>query len=52
MPHPLGGIIFLDKSSNKSVGSNVEEVVQWDQELCVTKTFTTAVLIFSSHRFD
>ena len=38
-------------SSNEgSVGSDVEEIVQWDRELLQTKTYTTAFTILVSNR--
>ena len=39
-----GGIICLD-SSDSSIGSDVEEIVKWDDCLRKTKTFSTAYLI-------
>ena len=49
MSHPLKGVINLYNSNDKieSVESDIEEVVQWDKELCNTKTFMTAVIILS-----
>ncbi len=55
MSHSPGGFVHLDKSDadvEKVVGSDVEEVVTWDHELCRTKTFSTAFLILSGRRFD
>jgi hypothetical protein len=38
-------------SSNEgSVGSDVEEIVQWDRELLQSKTYTTAYTILISNR--
>ncbi len=53
MWHPSKGVIHLDgdSSSNKSVGSDVEEVVMWDHSLHSSKTFQRAVLILSGHKF-
>ena len=53
MWHPLKGVIRLDgnSSSNKSVGSDVEEVVMWDHSLRSSKTFQRAVLILSGRKF-
>jgi hypothetical protein len=50
----LGGVIHLDGSDAnvEEVGSDVEEVVRWDHELCKTKTFLTGFLILSGRRFD
>jgi hypothetical protein len=47
MSHPSKGVINLYDSNDESVGSNIEEVVQWDKELRNTKTFMTAVIILS-----
>ena len=46
MWHPPKGVIHLDgdSSSNKSVGSDVEEVVMWDHSLRSSNTFQRAVL--------
>jgi hypothetical protein len=55
MSFPPGEIINLkgNSSSNEgSMGSDVEKVVQWDQELCWTKTFLTAVLILLGHLYE
>jgi hypothetical protein len=55
MSFPPGGIINLQGGSSfndGSVGSDVEEVVKWDQELHWTKTFLTAVLILSGHLYE
>jgi hypothetical protein len=55
MLHPSkGGVINLnkDQSSNESVGSNVEEVIQWGRSLRSSKTFQTAVLILSGRKFE
>jgi hypothetical protein len=54
MSHSSGGVIHLEDSDAdvEEVGSDVEEVVTWDQELCRTKTFSTAFLILSGCRFD
>ncbi len=51
MSFPSGGVVNLkeDISSNEGgVGSNVEEIIQWDRELCQSKTFSMALLILSS----
>jgi hypothetical protein len=54
MSHLSGGVIHLDDSNANAeeVGSDVEEVVRWDHELCKTKTFSAGFLILSSRRFD
>ncbi len=54
MSHSSGGVIHLEDSDAdvEEVGSDVEEVVTWDQELRLTKTFSTAFLILSGCRFD
>ena len=43
-----------DSSSDEgSVGSNVDEIVQWDRELLQTKTYTTAsTILVSNHKYD
>ncbi len=43
MSHSSGGLIHLDDSdaNAEEVGSDVEEVVTWDYELCGTKMFST-----------
>jgi hypothetical protein len=46
-------IINLDDDSSSdegSVGSDVDEIVQWDRELLQTKTYTTAFTILVSNR--
>ena len=46
-------IINLEDNSSsdeRSVGSDVEEIVQWDRELLQTKTYTTAFTILVSNR--
>jgi hypothetical protein len=51
---PGGGIINIDNNSSSnvgSVGSDIEEIIQWDRELCQSKTFTTAFTILVSHRW-
>jgi hypothetical protein len=52
MSHPSNGIIDLYNSGDESVGSDVEEVVQWDKELRGTKTFMTAVTILSGRKYS
>jgi hypothetical protein len=54
MLHLLGGVIHLDDSNAdvEEVGSDVEEVVRWDHELCKTKRFSAGFLILSGCRFD
>jgi hypothetical protein len=49
-----GEVIHLDGSDAdvEEVGSDVEEVVRWDHELCKTKTFSMGFLILSGCRFD
>ena len=49
MSHPSKGVINLYDSNDEieSVGSNIDEVVQWDKEPRSTKTFMTAVIILS-----
>jgi hypothetical protein len=53
---PPGGIINLNDDSSsckRSVGSNVEEVVQWDHDLRQTKTFMTTFKLLVLHcRYD
>jgi hypothetical protein len=52
MSHLSKGIVLLDDSSNESVGSEVDEVVQWDDKLCKTKTFKMVDIILSSRKFE
>jgi hypothetical protein len=54
MLHLSGGVIHLDDSDAdvEEVGSDMEEVVTWDHELCGTKTFSMGFLILSGCRFD
>ena len=54
MSHSSGGVIHLDDSNAdvEEVGSDVEEVIMWDQELHGTKTFLIGFLILSGRRFD
>ena len=54
MSHSPGRVIHLDDSDAdvEEVGSDVEEVVTWDQELRRTKTFSTVFLILPGRRFD
>jgi hypothetical protein len=54
MPHLSGWVIHLDNSDAnvEDVGSDVEEVVTWDHELCRTRMFLTGFLILSGRRFD
>jgi hypothetical protein len=55
MSFPSQGVVNLEDyiSSNKgSNESNVEEIIQWDRELCQTKTFLTALLILSGHAYN
>jgi hypothetical protein len=54
MSHSSGGVIHLNGSDAdvEEVGSDVEEVVTWDHELCRTKTFLTGFLILSGRRFE
>jgi hypothetical protein len=55
MSFPPVGVVNLedDISFNEgSIGSNVEEIIQWDRELCQTKTFSTALLILSGHAYN
>jgi hypothetical protein len=49
MSHPSNGIIDLYNSGDESVGSDVEEVVQWDKGL---STFMTAVTILSGRKYN
>jgi hypothetical protein len=49
MSHPSNGIIYLYNSGDESVGSDVEEVVQWDKGL---STFMTAVTILSGRKYN
>jgi hypothetical protein len=48
----LKKVIHLDNSGSKSVGSGVEEVIQWDKKLCQTKMFTKAVTIPAGRRVE
>jgi hypothetical protein len=52
MLHLSKGVIHLDDSSNENVGSDVEEVIQWDRSLRLTKMLQMVVLILSSHKFE
>jgi hypothetical protein len=55
MSFPSGGVVNFDDniSSNEgSNGSNVEEIIQWDRELCQSKTFSTALLILLGHAYN
>jgi hypothetical protein len=55
MLHPSKGVVInlnKDQSSNESVGSNVEEVVQWDRSLRSSQTFQMTVLILSGQKFE
>ncbi len=54
MSHLSGGVIYLDDSDANAVevGSDVEEVITWDHELCWTKTFLMGLLILSGCRFE
>jgi hypothetical protein len=52
MLHLPKGVIHLADSGNESVGSEVEEIVQWDRSLRLTNTFQMAVLILSGHKFE
>jgi hypothetical protein len=45
--HLSKGVIHPADSGDENVGSDVEEVVQWDRSLRSTKTFQTVVLILS-----
>jgi hypothetical protein len=49
--HPLKEVINLYATS-ESAGSDVEEIVQWDKELCNTKTFMMAAIILSGRKFS
>ena len=53
MWHPSKGVIHLDgdSSSNKRLGSDVEEVIMWDHSLRSSKTFQRAVLILAGRKF-
>jgi hypothetical protein len=53
MWHPSKGVINLndDSSGNESVSSDVEEIVEWDKNLRISKSFQTAVLILSGCKF-
>jgi hypothetical protein len=48
--HLPGGIICLD-CSESSIGSDVEEIVKWDDRLQKTKTFSTAYLILVGRKY-
>ena len=48
--HLPGGIICLD-CSDSSIGSDVEEIVKWDDRLRKTKTFSTAYLILVGRKY-
>jgi hypothetical protein len=50
MAYLPGGIICLDCDS--SIGSDVEEVIKWEDCLRKTKTFSTAFLILSGRKYD
>ncbi len=52
MSHLSKRDIRLDDSGNENVGSDLEEIVQWDCSLCLTKTFQMAVLILSGRKFE
>ncbi len=52
MLHELKGVIHLADSGNESVGSDMEEIDQWDKKLCEKKTFQMAVTILTGCRFD
>jgi hypothetical protein len=45
-----GGIIYLD-SSDCSIGSDVEEIIKWDDCLRKTKPFSTAYLILVGRKY-
>jgi len=47
--HLPGGIICLD--SDSSIGSDVEEIVKWDDRLQKTKTFSTAYSILVGRKY-
>jgi len=48
--HLPGGIICLD-SSDSSIGSDVEEIIKWDDCLQKTKTLSTAYLILIGRKY-
>jgi hypothetical protein len=55
MSFPPGGVVSLEDniSSNKGGnGSDVDKIIQWDRELCQTKTFSMALLILSGHAYN
>jgi hypothetical protein len=54
MSHSSGGVIHLDDSNANAeeVGSDMEEVVTWNYELCGTKMFSMGLLILSGCRFE
>jgi hypothetical protein len=50
-----GGVVNLEDDISSYKGSNesnVEEIIQWDRELCQTKTFSTALLILSGRVYN
>ncbi len=50
MAYLPGGIIYLD-SSDSSIGSDVEEIIKWDDCLRKTKTFSTAYQILVGRKY-
>ncbi len=56
MLFPSGGVVVNLKdnlfSNEEGNGSNVEEIIQWDRELCQSKTFSTALLILSGLAYN
>ncbi len=50
MAYLPGGIIYLD-SSYSSIGSDVEEIIKWDDCLQKTKTFSMAYLILVGRKY-
>ena len=46
------GVIHLDNFGGKSVGSDMEEVIQWDKKLSKTMRFTRALTILAGRMFE
>jgi hypothetical protein len=55
MSFPPGGVVNLEDniSSNKGKdGFDIEEIIQWDRDLCQMKTFSMALLILSGCAYN
>jgi hypothetical protein len=50
MAYLPGGIIYLD-TSDSSIGSDVEEIIKWDDCLRKTMTFSTAYMILVGRKY-